>query len=277
MPFGGLLTAGLIGAGGSIFSGLFGASAAKKAAQQQVAQQEKALAFQQQEYADQKANQAPFLQAGQYSIGQLMSGLKNGTFGPDSIPAFKAPTLAEAQATPGYEFTRQQGEQGIERGAAAAGGAFTGGTLKALASFNSGLADSTYNDVFTRAMQAYNAQLTGQNQAFGQLASTAGIGEGAAVNLGAAGAQAAQTVGNTLTNIGSAQAAGTIGSASALTGAINGATNAATAPFYLNYLHQSQTSPQLSSTNLNPYGPGFSPTTYGDSSVALSNPFAGGG
>jgi hypothetical protein len=238
MPFGGLLAAGIIGAGGSIIGGLFGANGAKKAAAAQVAQQEKALQFQQQVYNDQKQNQAPFVQAGQYSIGQLMDGIKNGQFGPGSIPDFKAPTAEEARNTPGYQFTADQGSLGIERGAAAAGGAFTGGTLKALAGFNSGLADSTYNDTFNRSLTAYNALLGKQSQEYNQLAGVAQIGQGGIQSINNTGSQVASNVGNIYSNIGNAQSAGIIGSTNAITGGISGAANAAATPFYLNYLKQ---------------------------------------
>lgn len=250
MPFGGLLTAGLIGGGASLFGGIFGASQASKAAQQQVAEQQQALQFQEGVYSDTQANQAPFVQAGQSSIQQLMAAIGAGKYGPGSTgaaPTFTTPTLADAQQTPGYAFTQQQGELGIERGAAAAGGAFTGGTLKSLASFDTGLADSTYNDVFSRALQGYGASmgtyqanLAAQAQGFNQLSAVAGLGENAAANLSNSGAQASTTVGNTLTNIGNAQAAGTVGSANSLIGGITGATNSATLPYYLQYLNQPQ-------------------------------------
>jgi hypothetical protein len=250
VPFGGLLTAGLIGAGGSIISGLFGASSATKAAQAQTAEEDKALQFQEQEYSDQKANQAPFISAGQSSMAQLMAGFQNGTFGPGStgpVPAFTAPTLAQAQQTPGYQFTQQQGEQGIERGAAAAGGAVTGGTLKALASYDTGLANSTYNTIYQQALSGYGAsmstyqeQLAAQQQAFSQLSNTASIGESASANAGSTGAQAANTVGSTLSSIGNSTSAGIVGSSNAITGAISGATSAATLPIYLQSLGQAQ-------------------------------------
>jgi hypothetical protein len=249
MPFGlslgaASLIGGAISGAGSLIGSLFGSSAATKASQAQVAQEQKALDFQKSVYSDQKANQAPFVSAGQSSIGQLMTGLSNGTFGIGSLPAFKAPTAAEAQATPGYQFTLDQGNLGIERGAAAAGGAFTGGTLKSLAGFNSGLADSTYNSTFSRALSAYNTLLSSQQQEYNQLAGVAQIGEGAAAGVNANGTAAAQTIGNTLSNIGNAQASGIVGSANALAGGITNATssisNGLTMPAYLQYLKQPQ-------------------------------------
>lgn len=236
MPFGGLLTAGIIGAGGSIISSIFGSKAAKKASQQQVDQQNKALDFQKQVYGENKANQQPFVQAGQQSIQSLMDGLSSGKFGFGSLPDFKAPTAEEARATPGYQFTQQQGEQGITRGAAAAGGAFTGGTLKDIARFNTGLADSTYSSSFARAMQAYQTLVANQQQEYNQLAGVASLGENAAANSGNAGIQSAAQISNTYGNIGNSQSAGTIGSSNAIISGIQGATNAASTPFYLQYL-----------------------------------------
>ena len=256
MPFGGLLTAGAIGAGGSIIGSLFGASAAEKAAQQQAATEQQALQFQEQEYNTQQQNEAPFLAAGQQSVGTLMKDFSNGTFGPGSIPGFTAPTLAQAQATPGYQFTQQQGDTGILAGAAAAGGAVTGGTLKALDTYNTGLADSSYSQIFNQALGTYNAALQGQAQSYSQLAGTAAIGANAAAGLGQTGAAAANTVGNTLSNIGNAQASGTVGGANALVSGITGATNSATLPFYLQQLQATQ-------TNGTGYGQPSSPTLYG--------------
>lgn len=240
MPFGGLLTLGILGVAGAVGGAAISANATGNAVDEQTAQQNKALEFQQQEYSDQKANQAPFVSAGQSSVGQLMAGLSNGTFGPGSIPGFVAPTLQQAQQTPGYQFTQQQGEEGIERGAAAAGGAFTGGTLKSLAGFDSGLADTTYQQIFNNALSGYQTQLASQNQGFNQLASVAGLGENAAANAGNTGAQAASTIGSTLTNLGATQAAGTIGQANAAVSGINGATSALSLPLYLQALQPQQ-------------------------------------
>ena len=257
MPFGGLLVAGLVGAGASIFNGIEGSSAAKTASSQEVAQQNQALDFQKQVFAQQQANQAPYLAAGSTSLGQLMTALGNGTCGAGSLGAvpqftgsFTAPTLADAQQTPGYQFTAQQGSKGILEGAAAAGGAISGGTLKALDSFNTGLADSTYNDVFNRALQTYNtglqgyqAQLQGyqtaanaQQQEFSQMFAPAQLGENATANINQTGTQVSQNVGNLMSQIGQSEAAGTVGSANAITSGVSGAANSASQTLLLSQL-----------------------------------------
>lgn len=250
MPFGGLLTAGLIGGGASLIGSIFGASAAEKASQQQVAEEQQALQFQQTEYNQQQANQAPFLAAGQSSVTSLMNDFSNGTYGPGSIQPFTAPTLAQAQQMPGYQFTQAQGDEGILAAAAASGGAITGGTEKALDIYNTGLADSSYQQLYNQAMSAYQAQLQTQAQGFGQLLGTAQLGEGTAANLGQTGAQAANTVGSTLSSIGNSQAAGTIGTANAITGGLTGAASSATLPFYLQALQwNNPNSPQYNDPN----------------------------
>lgn len=254
---GAIIAAATVAGAGSIASGAIGAHGAKSAADEQVEQQQKALDFQQQVYSDQKTNQAPYLAAGTTSLQSLLNGINNGTFGPGSTGAvptapgaftgtFTAPTEAEAKGTPGYQFTSDEGTAGILKGAAAAGGTISGGTLKALDAYNTGLADSTYNDVFSRALSTfgtglqgyqanlqgygeqlagYQTKLQGQNQAFQQLYAPAALGEGAIQNINNTGTQVAQNVGQIYGNIGNAEAQGTLGATNAITGAIGTGTN----------------------------------------------------
>lgn len=232
-------TAVLIGAGvaaaGGVADAAIGAHAAGKAADQQAASADKALGFQQQVFDTQQANQAPFVSAGQTSIGKLMDSLNNGTFGPGSNPAAPqfagAPTLDQARATPGYQFTLQQGLRGVDAGAAAHGGALSGGAVKSELGYATGLADSTYSDVFNRSLATYDANLQGyqanlakQAQEFSQLYQPASLGENAAANVGNTSQQVASNVGSLMTQVGNAQAAGTIGAANATIGGINSAT-----------------------------------------------------
>ena len=92
MPFGGLLTMGLIGAGSAIFGAVEGSGAAKTASGQEVAQQNQALDFQKQVFDTQQANQSPYLAAGSSSLGQLMAALQSGKLGPleESVPGSRA-------------------------------------------------------------------------------------------------------------------------------------------------------------------------------------------
>ncbi len=111
--------------------------------------------------------------------------------------------------------------------AASAGGrSLSGGTLKAVDRYNTGLADSTYGDTFSRALQTYQAQLAGQGQAYNQLAGVANTGQQAVQNINATGSQTAQNVGNLMTGIGNAQAGGILLGAQQLGNGISGATGA---------------------------------------------------
>lgn len=229
------LTAGLAAAGG-VASSVIGSNAATSAANTQANAQEQGIAEQQREFNTEQQNAAPFVQAGQTSIGQLMTDLGNGTFGPGSIPQFTAPTLAQAEQTPGYQFTQQQGQKGIEEAAAAAGGAVSGGTLKAAANFNQGLASTYYQQAFNNALSQYGAQLSRQSQAFGQLLAPIQIGSGSTANLNSTQAGTSSSIAQLMGQIGASQAAGTVGSANAITGGLGTATNGITQALLLGKL-----------------------------------------
>lgn len=232
MPFGGLLTTGLLSAGTSIFGGLMGKHAASTAAQQQADAGGKAIDFEKsvydqelQNFSDYKSAQQPYLNLGSTSIAQLMKGIGDGTFG--STADFKAPTLEEARATPGYQFAQEQGSKGILQAQAAFGGAGGGGTAKALQGFETNLADSTYNSVFNRNLQTYQTNLQKNAQDFSELFQPAQLGEGALNNIGQLGSTVGQGpaahISDLFTQVGNANAAGTIGGNNALTGGFTGA------------------------------------------------------
>lgn len=230
------LIGGVASAGGSIASGLIGKSAASDAANAQVTSSNNALDFQKQVWQQQQQNQAPWLDAGKASLAKLMEGIQNGTFGPGSIAPFSAPTADQARATPGYQFTQAEGNRGVLAAASAGGRSLSGGTLKAVDRYNTGLADSTYGDTFSRALQTYQAQLAGQGQAYNQLAGVANTGQQAVQNINATGSSTATNVGNLMTGIGNAQASGIIGGANAISGGIGGATNALSSTLLLSQL-----------------------------------------
>lgn len=233
-----LVIGGVAAAGGSIASGAIGAHAAHSAADQQSEAADKAA-----------AREAPWEQAGATSLGKIMAGFDNGTFGPGSIPAFKAPTAEEAMATPGYAFTRNEGLRAVNAAASAGGRSLGGATIKAGAQYATGLADSTYNDTFSRQLQSYQAQLAGQNQSFNQLFGVSNQGQNAATN-----------VANLMTQSGNAQAAGTVGAANAWSGAIGGATNAISQPLLANAILNNGGKPAPPTTSV---FSGIPPLSYG--------------
>jgi hypothetical protein len=136
---------------------------------------------------------------------------------------FSAPSEAQAQATPGYQFTLNQGLKSVQNGAAARGLGVSGAAMKGASNYATGLADSTYNDVFNRALQTFNTNYSSASNNVNRLQGIVGTGQNAAAGAGALGAQAAANIGNTVTSGANATAAGTIGGANALTSALNGA------------------------------------------------------
>jgi hypothetical protein len=95
------------------------------------------------------------------------------TFTPFSYKDFSAPTLAEAQAQPGYAFGLQQGQDALQNSAAARGTLRGGGTLKDLFGYTNAAAEQNYGNVFNQNLSSYN---TNRDNAFGTWAANTGQG-----------------------------------------------------------------------------------------------------
>jgi len=194
--------------GAIIGSGLIGASASLYASNKQSEAAGNALNFQKQTFDTNQQNMRaaqgtlqPYLDIGKnatYTLGQLTGA--NGNTQPDYSSFFKDPS---------YAFTQQQGELGIERGANARGLNLSGGALKDLATFNSGLASQQYGNYFNRLMG-----LAGIGQTATQTNANLVTGN-ASTNTTGAG-----QIGNTMMGQGQAQASGAVGVANAANGAV---------------------------------------------------------
>lgn len=223
---------------GSIGSSLLGAFGAKSAAGQQSDAAKQALAVEQQNqgkaadfqtgiWNQDQSNQQPFLNAGTNSL-QTLSGLLNspGQGLLQNYGQFNAPTLEQAQQTPGYQFQLQQGTNAINQNAAANGTLLSGNTGKALTDYGQGLASTSYSNLYNQALQGYmtnfNTFNSNQNNQFNRLSSVAGMGQQAANSLGQEGQSAASNLSNVYLqgaqqqaqqygNIGAANASGTVG------------------------------------------------------------------
>jgi len=183
MPFGGLLTVGLIGAGSSIAGGLIGSHAAKSAADKQAESAANALAFQKSVYEDQKKNAAPYLAAGTNALSTLQADLPSLTAGFDptkqglsaqfdpnapggpgaafdptkaGVPAQFSYGAKDFQADPGYQFALDEGLKAIQRSGAARGAGMGGAAIKSATNFATGLAGQQYQQAFQRAQSTYD-------------------------------------------------------------------------------------------------------------------------
>lgn len=133
-------------------------------------------------------------------------------------------SMQDFEADPGYAFRQQQGQQAIERSAAARGGLLSGAAMKGIERFGQGLASEEYGN-------AYNRFQSNQNNQFNRLASLAGVGQTANNALAQAGSQFANAMsgisqnnaanqGNAMLAAGNARASGYAGIGNALSGAV---------------------------------------------------------
>jgi hypothetical protein len=206
--------AAAIGAVGSSVA----ANASKSAANTQAQAAEDAAHLQNDQWNQTQANLQPYMDLGSSYINPLKDALSN----PMLTQQFSAPTAAQAQQTPGYQFTQTQGLKAVQNSAAARGLGVSGAAMKGAASYATGLADSTYNDVFNRALTTFNTNYSSAANNVNRLQSVVASGQNAAATNGSLGAAAVGNIGNTLTSGANAQAAGTIGSANAISSGLNG-------------------------------------------------------
>lgn len=198
----GLATAG-IGAATSTMAANTQADAATKATDSANATQ---LAM----YNQTRDDQAPYRQAGYNALNQITQNQQNQT-------GFAKPfNMSDFYNDPGYQFQLQQGNQAIERSAAARGGLLSGAAGKAIAGYTTNLANTTYGD-------AYNRYLQTSSQQYNQLAGVAGLGQTSVAQTGAAGTSTANSVANNtmsgLTQAANARASGYVGVGNALNSA----------------------------------------------------------
>lgn len=163
----------LVGAGIGALGSYFGAREQSRSAKYAINEQRRQFDLTRQD-------QMPWLQAGQNALGRLQD------------PA------ASFQQSPGYGFVRNEGLRGIERSAAARGGAASGNALKALAQFSSGLASQEYGNWWN------------------QQAGLAGVGQSSANALGNFGQSSANAIGQIGMAGGDARASGVAGVTNAL-------------------------------------------------------------
>ena len=127
---------------------------------------------------------APYSTAGATAADVLNKGVAaGGQFNKDF-------TSADFTADPGYAFREQQGEEALNRNAAATGGLGSGGYLKDLVGYSQGQASQEFQAAFNRY------QTERQNQ-FNDVNAVANAGQAAATTQGKNSIDAAQYAGNT--------------------------------------------------------------------------------
>lgn len=213
-------------AGATVVGGIMSSNAAGSAADAQSRSAQMSTDEQRRQFDITEANMKPFRDAGLSVLPQLQSGLaKGGEFNRNF-------TLADFQQDPGYQFRMDQGQQALERSAAAGGGLLSGGTGKALQQYGQDYASGEYSN-------AYNRFNNDQTTRFNRLSALAGTGQTATNTIGQLGAQTSANIGENYLQAGNAKAAGYIGQGNAVNNGISSLGNFYMQQQYMNKMPQS--------------------------------------
>jgi hypothetical protein len=162
----------------SYISGENQASAAQDAANTTASATKYAADLQNKQYEENVKRQKPFYDVGVNALPELVKASKYTNFG-----------MNQFQADPGYAFRLKEGQQALDRQAAARGGLISGGALKAAERYGQDMGSQEYMNAFNRYQTERAARLN-------PLQSLAGYGQTTANTLGAAGQNMANNVGN---------------------------------------------------------------------------------
>lgn len=220
MPFGGLLTVGIIGATGAFGGAAVGAHAAGKAAKTQADAAMAATQLQREMFDQQQKNLQPWLDTGQGALMQLKDLLNpTSEMMQGWTKQFVAPTMQDVENDPGFKTRMEAGQRALEASAAAKGGVLSGGTLKATQRYGQDYGSNEFEKVYGRALgeyqQAYNQFEQKSANKFNRLASVAGIGQTATGELNSASQNAGKNIADLNTSAAAARASGYVGGANA--------------------------------------------------------------
>jgi hypothetical protein len=215
------------GAVGSVVGAGKQANATKQAAQTQANAANHATDIQANEFNTVQANEAPYQALGAWGVGQLEdeSSVWSKPFDPTAagVPAQFSYNPADVANDPAFQFAMQQGQQAIQRSAAAKGGLLGGAAVKSLDQFATGTAAQYENQDYAQAANTYNTNYSNafntfksnQDSLFNKLSSITGMGQTAVSGVNGAGANAANNSSEIALGAGNSAAAGIIGSANA--------------------------------------------------------------
>jgi len=193
---------------------LVGAAASNSAANKQADSARQALQVQQDMFNKQTALNQPFYDTGVTALNKLSSQA------PYTYDNFNY------EADPGYAFRFNEGMKGVNATAAARGGLISGNALKAASDYGQASGSQEYQNAYNRYLTNNQQKLQAFNTNTGVLQNLSSMGQASANNqAGAAGAFGGSAAG-LITGAGNANAAGTVGTANALTSGLG---------TYLNY------------------------------------------
>jgi hypothetical protein len=225
MPFGWAAGAAALG---SVGSALIGSNAAGSAASTQANAANQASNTELQMFNTQQQDLAPYQAGGTNALASLQKLLGIGAggggatspllqmlgIGPNGQATGGGINPSTFQGSPGYQYGLQQGTQAVTNSAAASGG-LGGNALKALQSTGQGLANQNWQQYLSNVNGGYQGLV-------GNLSNLSGLGESAAAGAGAGALSTGGQIGSNQILAGNNMAAGTMGSANATAGGLNG-------------------------------------------------------
>lgn len=164
-------------------------------------------------YNQNRADAGPYREAGYGALANMVNLTTPGK------------QFDQMQLDPGYQFRLGEGNQAIDRAAAARGMYGSGRALKELTRYGQNFASNEFGNVYNR-----NASL-------------AGLGQTAVTNTGQLGANTANQVGANTIGAGNATASGYVGVGNAVTGGIQNYLNSANQNAWLQAILAGRTSP----------------------------------
>jgi hypothetical protein len=204
-----------ITAGASLLGGAAAARGASQAAETQAGAADRTAALQKEMFDLQMKGQEPFRQAGLTGQNRLMELLGlGGNAGAAGYGKYGRDFgMADYQADPGYAFRLSEGQQALDRSAAARGGLISGGALKAATRYGQDMGSQEYQNAFNR----YQTNRSNQLQPLGNLMAS---GQSAASNQGQAAGNYGTNVGQAYMASGQANAAGQLGMGNTINNAL---------------------------------------------------------
>lgn len=224
--------AAVVGAGVSIYSANKAAGASKAAANSSIGEQAR-------EYDQARSDNAPFRTTGVSALDQVakLYGLDTTDANGNVVKGTGKADFSSFSASPDFQFNLGQGDDAINRSAAAKGGLLSGAAVKAGQTYASGLASNQFDDYVNH------------------LETTAGQGQAATNATTAAGTSMANSNSNAIMSAGNARA-----SAYSENGQTIGNTANGLASNYLMYKYLNPGSAGTSQPFTSPVGGGYTAT-----------------
>lgn len=206
---------------GQVVSGLMGADAAENAGSMQAGAADRASAQQRAMFDQTRSDLSPWMSYGRaanVTLADLMGISGGGGAGAIGSPLLRPFSMKDYQESPNYQFNLEQGQKAIEKSAAARKMYYAPQTLQDIAKYSQGVASNEFQN-------SYNNYNNNMKNIWDRLYQVSGSGQNAAANLGGFGAAAGNSIGNNIMSGSAAQAAGGVGAANAMSGAVGGASN----------------------------------------------------